>query len=416
MLKELLPRSYARFLSLPVLGSQIEGFAHYIAKQGYSRGPIIRHIRTARQVDCLLQKGGFLSCSAITRIGLQACGPMPGRSQDDELLASTIRLLERYFCEIGILPPCEPSIIEKQFSDYCDYLRNIRGMTSSTIHSHFITVTQFVEHLCGRRPNIWPRLSCLKVRDIEKFMTKGGKRVSRGTLQHMAAHLRSLLMFLAAKGKVPQGLDTQIDTPRLYRNEQLPKYLPWDTVQSLLALIDRSTPKGLRDYAMFLLIATYGMRASDVVKLQFDDIEWSNNQLRISQRKTNAPLLLPLTDSVGNSIIAYLRDGRPDFPLRQIFVRHRNPSGILKPTAVIEAFQAWSHKSGLNIPYQGAHCLRHSYALHLLRRQIPLKTIGDILGHRSIESTCVYLRLSVEDLRNVALDLPTPVSQEVRHE
>jgi len=384
MLKELLPRSYARFLSLPVLGSQMEGFAHYIAKQGYSSRPIIRHIRTARRVDCLLQKGGFLSCSAITRIGLQACGPMPGRSQDDEVLAATIRLLDRYFSEIGVLPPCEQGIIEKQFSDYRDYLRNVRGMTSSTNHSHLLTVSQFIEHLCGRRPNIWPRLSCLKARDIEKFMSKRGKRVSRGTLQHMAAHVRSFLKFLAAKGKVPPGLDTQIDTPRLYRNEQLPKYLPWDTVQAFLASIDRSTSKGLRDYAMFLLITTYGMRASDIVKLQFHDIEWDHNQLRISQRKTNAPLLLPLTDSVGNSIVAYLRNGRPNVPLRQIFVRHRNPSGILKPTAVIEAFQAWSRRSGLNIPHQGAHCLRHSYAIHLLRQQTPLKTIGDILGHRSI--------------------------------
>jgi site-specific recombinase XerD len=93
-------------------------------------------------------------------------------------------------------------------------------------------------------------------------------------------------------------------------------------------------------------------------------------------------------------------------PYREVFLRCRTPDGLLKPTAVTEAFQAWSRKSGLAIPFQGAHCIRHSYAVHLLRQGTPLKTIGDILGHRSAESTCVYLRLAIEDLRNVALPLP----------
>ena len=84
---------------------------------------------------------------------------------------------------------------------------------------------------------------------------------------------------------------------------------------------------------------------------------------------------------------------------------------MLKPTAVTEAFQAWSKRSGLAIPFQGAHCLRHSYAVYLLRSGISLKTIGDLLGHRTLESTCVYLRLAVEDLRDVALDLPADVAR-----
>ena len=76
-----------------------------------------------------------------------------------------------------------------------------------------------------------------------------------------------------------------------------------------------------------------------------------------------------------------------------------------------EAFQGWSKRSGLNIPYQGAHCLRHAYATRLLRSGIPLKTIGDIPGHRSAESTCVYLQLAVEDLRDVALSLPADIER-----
>jgi site-specific recombinase XerD len=84
----------------------------------------------------------------------------------------------------------------------------------------------------------------------------------------------------------------------------------------------------------------------------------------------------------------------------------RAPLGVLKPTAVTEAFQAMARKSGLAIPYQGPHCLRHAYALHLLKKGIPLKTIGDILGHRTAESTSMYLRLATADLREVALTVP----------
>jgi len=117
-----------------------------------------------------------------------------------------------------------------------------------------------------------------------------------------------------------------------------------------------------------------------------------------------------LTDEVGSAIQDYLKKVPRDGVYRQVFLRIKAPGGVLKPTAVIEAFQAWSGRSGLEIPFNGVHCIRHSYALHLLRQGVPLKTIGDVLGHRSPESTTAYLRLATEDLRTVALPVPTPVS------
>ena len=101
--------------------------------------------------------------------------------------------------------------------------------------------------------------------------------------------------------------------------------------------------------------------------------------------------------------------GPPLRSYRELFLRCRTPRGVLRPTAVTEAFQAWSKRSGLAIPFQGPHCMRHSYAVHLLRSGLSLKTIGDLLGHRTLESTCVYLRLAVDDLRDVALSLPAAV-------
>lgn len=165
---------------------------------------------------------------------------------------------------------------------------------------------------------------------------------------------------------------------------------------------------GKRDYAMFTLMTTYGLRACDVVALTFDNVHWRERQIQIRQSKTRRPLELPLTDEVALAIQDYLRRVPRSGNHREIFLRLRAPGGTLKPTGVIEAFQAWSRRSGLAIPFKGVHCIRHSYALHLLRQGTPLKTIGDLLGHRSPESTTAYLRLATEDLRTVALPLPSP--------
>jgi site-specific recombinase XerD len=226
---------------------------------------------------------------------------------------------------------------------------------------------------------------------------------------------------LASCGEIPVGLEWQIDTPRVYRGEQLPRALPWETVRGLLKTIDRTTAMGRRDYAILLLIATYGLRACEIVALTLDDVEWRAGRLRIPQQKTRGALWLPLTDEVGAALLDYLRRGRPVLGVRRqrvrfhgdppptcrhLFLRQRTPTRALKPTAVSMIFQHWSTRSGLRIPFWGVHCLRHSYAVYLLRSGLPLKTIGDLLGHRRLESTCVYIRLGVEDLREVALNPP----------
>jgi len=225
---------------------------------------------------------------------------------------------------------------------------------------------------------------------------------------------------MGSSGETAVGLDKQIDTARVYREEQLPRALSWETVQALLQAIDRTTPSGTRDYAIFLLIATYGLRGCDIVALTLDDVAWRSRRLRIQQRKTGRLIWLPLTDEVATALLDYLRRGRPHLgvrrfrrgfqgeqpPFREIFLRCCTPGGALEATAITEAFQKWSRRSGLDIPFHGVHCLRHSYAVHLLRSGLSLKTIADLLGHRTLESTCVYLRLATNDLRDVPLDLP----------
>jgi site-specific recombinase XerD len=280
----------------------------------------------------------------------------------------------------------------------------LRGLTPATVRQHATTAAGFLAHLgYEARPS---HLAAITARDLDAFVCRAGARLRRASLQHTVARLRSFLRFLAFRGAVRPGLEQQIDMPRLYRFEQLPRSLPWPTVRALLRSIDRTTPQGLRDYTLFFLVATYGLRVSDVIALTLDAIDWRRGHISVLQRKTGTPLLLPLTDAVGAALVRYLRHGRPAAPQRTLFVRARAPRGVLTSSAVGEAFKRWIRRSGLPIRPQGPHCLRHSQAVHLLRRRVPLKTIGDLLGHRSAESPWTYLRLATDDLRNVALPLP----------
>jgi site-specific recombinase XerD len=248
--------------------------------------------------------------------------------------------------------------IDQQLMQYSEYLHMVRGLAPSTTASHLSTVRDFLSHVFpdGKLKN----LKKLTAQKIETFVKDSGSRVGRGFLQHIVARVRSFLRYLAIRREAPVGLDTQIDTPRVYREEKLPRSLSWKIVRSLLRSIDRTTAIGKRDYAILLLIATYGRRCIEVASLRLDDIDWRAGVIRIFQRKTDANLSLPLTDNVGQVLLSYLKRGRPSIQVREIFVRHRAPAGILKPAAISDIFQTWSARSGLDIPFQGAHCLRHS--------------------------------------------------------
>jgi site-specific recombinase XerD len=408
MLAELFPRAHARYAALPVLGPYLDGFVRWLHVQGYPRLPIRLRVRASRALDTLLRRRGVRQLSELTAAEL--LGYAPTDSQDDIPLAAVVRSLVRYCKERGALaePPATPTKILLEV--YRMHLESVRGVAASTVTHHTATVRELLAFL--RHDDAPEHVRALDGNDIEAFLRVLGPRLSRASLQHAVGHLRAFLRFLTARGWLPAGLESRIDTPRVYRGERLPRALPWATVRALLRAIDRSTPMGRRDYAMLLLVATYGLRASEIVALTLDDIAWRPQKLRVARPKAGSALELPLTDEVGAALLDFLRHGRPALPDRHVFLRVRAPAGTLKPTALTEAFQGWVRRSGLAIPFQGPHCLRHSVAVHWLRQGTPLKTIGDLLGHRSAESTCVYLRLHVEELRDVALDLPKGVAAE----
>jgi len=360
-------------------------------------------MREAPRVDKRLRRRGVRRLDEVSRIQLLELAPRD--SQDDIYLSALVRSLAEYLDEQGVLADAVKTSSQVLVDTYRDHLDHVRGFAKMTLAHHASSAAEFLAFIeYDSEPGALRRL---KPRRLEAFIKAVAPRVCRESLQHTVSHLRSFLRFLVGRDAIADGLGATIDTPRVYRGERLPRSLPWEIVQSFLAAIDRSTPMGRRDYAMFLLITTYGLRTSEVAALRLDDIEWRAGRRRVPRPKVKTPIELPLTKEVGAAIIEYLRRGRPDLPHREVFLRVRSPAGTLAPTAVTEAFQGWTRRAGLPIPYQGPHCLRHSLAVHLLRKGTSIKVIGDLLGHRSAEATCVYLRLHVADLRDTALEVPS---------
>ena len=401
-LLDLFPRAHARFAALPLLGPQLDGFVRWLDALGFARNPIRQRIRKTPCLDNLLRCDGVRELSTLSRAQLLAFAPR--RCYDDVFLSALVRSLTAYLEKRGMLAAACATLGERLAGDYRDYLDQVRGLTALTVQQHVTSASELLGFLhFDDDPTVLPKLTASQ---LERFVKSVAARLSRATLQHKAAHLRSFLRFLAGRGEVTPGLDAAIEQPRVYRGERLPRALPWESVQTLLASVDRTTTRGCRDYAILLLVATYGLRASEVAALRLDHIAWRAGRFQVPRPKTQMPIVLPLTLEVGAALLDYLRHARPASAHREVFLRVRKPDGPLVAASVGDAFLVWGSRSTLNIRSGGAHCLRHSLALHLLRQGASLKAIGDLLGHRSVESTCVYLRLHVDDLRAAALDLP----------
>ncbi|MCI0627190.1 MAG: site-specific integrase [Acidobacteria bacterium] len=402
MLQSLFPRAHRRFLSLPVLGPIADGFDDWLATNGYTLRSREDAIHMLSHVDANLRRH-VTEIGNLTQPVLHDCWRHLIKTHRGH--AGSVRALERYLAAKGLIAAGQPAATSSAsilIEEYANYLHEVRGLASGTVSNHRHTAQCFLKHLNAKGIV----LNGIQPSHLESYITKTDRHLSRGSLQRDISALRGFLRFLAIDGRAPEGLASQVDTPRLYRQEQLPRALPWETVRALLQCLDRTSAVGLRDYAMFLLVATYGLRSSEVVGITLDDIRWRQSSLRIQQPKTSSSLDLPLTNEVASAIVNHLKRTPPPSPYRNIFLRMRAPVGALEPTAVADAFRSLVRKSGLRIPFRSPHCLRHSVAVHLLKRGTPLKTIGDILGHRSARSTSTYLRLATGDLREVSLPVP----------
>jgi site-specific recombinase XerD len=222
----------------------------------------------------------------------------------------------------------------------------------------------------------------------------------------MGTALRSFLRFLFLRGETETDLALAVPTVRQWRSSIVPRHLPAQDVERLLRACDRSSATGRRDHAILLLLARLGLRASEILALDLGDLHWREGEI-VVRGKGHVHDRLPLLADVGEAVALYLRRDRPAGSSRRVFLCRRAPHrGFGHPSTVTTIVTRALARAGLAPATRGAHLLRHSLATTMVRRGASLSEIGQVLRHRSPNSTEIYAKVDFDALRDVALPWP----------
>lgn len=297
----------------------------------------------------------------------------------------------------------KPGATERLLAEYFEYRRKWRGVKDSSLRVERRYVRDL---LAGMHAGHLPRK--LEQAAINTFLVRLGQRVSTKTLSVACTSIRSFLRFLHVTHRTTIDLSVTVVGPGRRTAQRPVPVLQWPDVRRLLAAVDRRSSIGKRDYAVFLMMATYGMGAAEVLGLRLDNVDWHERTILVIRRKTGVQTLLPLLDPLAQVLSSYLRTGRHQNPsLREVFVGEFPPHRALTLSALRLRLAKYAAKAGISTRSLGTHVLRHSHACRQIEDAVPPKVVGDILGHSSPSSISVYAHVATQRLR--ALCLPVPL-------
>lgn len=299
------------------------------------------------------------------------------------------------------LPPSNPGPHTPTFEAYRDYLTGVRGLLPVTVAQHLSEVYALALHALPTGKSL-KHLSALA---IEQYIKQRARGLSRRSLRTSIGCLRAFLRYCHDFNLIEARLDL-LDQPVGFRDERPPRALNWNLIQRLLRSIDRNDRSGWRDFMMLHLMAHYGLRPGEITRLTVDSIHWEDRSLLVEQPKTRSWLTLPLLDVTLDLLQRYLKERQRQTQRAELFSTARAPYRPVSNGAINQAFKNRAHKAGLSISDASPYSLRHSFAMRLFGRGVGIKAIGDLMGHSSLVSTFVYLRIQTETLREVALPVP----------
>src|SRR5450631_1750758 len=298
--------------------------------------------------------------------------------------------------ETAPLPRCAGADLVEEFAAY---MHQERGLSPHTVHNHCWHVQAFLTWLYEQHCSA----GTVNLEHVDAFLAMRGAqgwcRVSSATA---ASALRSFFAHMAARGRCGDGFAAGIEGPRLFKHEALPVGPRWEDVQRLVASTDTDRPQDVRDRAILLLLAVYGLRCGEVVALTLDDIDWERDILHVTRPKQRCKLDDPATTDVGNAILRYLQQVRPVCASRSLFLTIKAPIRPLARSSLHHLLAPRMQALDIRCPRQGPHALRHACATHLVAEGLSLKQIGDHLGHRSPYATRTYAKVDLVGLRQVA--------------
>ena len=395
------------------LGEPIERYVKWLASQGYppdyirSRVPILRQfaqftwsrgVRTfaelPEQVEPFVAhrmagREAGRSAERIRRLRDAARGPV------EHLVA----LLVTSFVKRGRARITRDPFLSET-PGFFTYLREERGLRETTIQRYGDYLRVFeaylarigAQHLADLSPTI-----------LSAFVTETGAGMSKPSMTGICGAVRVLLRYAHREGTTARDLSKAVEAPRTYRLSTVPRSISTDDVRLMLERVDRRGALGKRDFAMLLLLVTYGLRAREVAALTLDDIDWDREHLFVPERKGGHCTAYPLSVAVGEALLDYLKNARPSTQQRQIFLRAVAPRVPVASAVVARRAAYYLRRAGIRVRRPGSHTLRHTCVQRLIDAQFPLKTIGDYVGHRCASATEIYIKVDVESLREVAI-------------
>ena len=395
------------------LGREIEDYVHWLVDNRYAARNVFRRVpllvalaefTSKRNVDSLEQLSAVAESFVAYRCRQSGSRLKGGSKWVRKGTAGPISHFLEHLARRGwIAPPttsspCFP--FPEHQTDYLHFLRTVRGLKESTIYKHRLYLTHFEAYL--KKIHL-DDLRSLTRAHLSAFITVEGRRRSRTLMQTICGSLRTFLRFLYLRGTLLQDLSEEVPRVKKYIKGALPRAITWEEVKKMLNAIDRRSPLGLRDHAVLLLAVTYGLRAREIAGLSLDDIDWKRDRLHVQERKAGHSTTYPLSPVVGEAILSYLRDARPQTDDRHLFLSCQAPLRPMTESMVSSRVGSYLRKTGLAVHRPGSHTLRHTCAARLIDKGFPLKEIGDYLAHSSPASTEVYAKIDSRDLREVSL-------------
>lgn len=383
---------------------------------GLKDGSIAVYLCWVRRFRCHWRALGIDHVEKLTEIDAVAYtksyrGPRRGRQVKASSRYSARNALHAWSCAlrtIGVpvppwhLPP-PPTRWSALIHAFGEYRRSHRGVAVTTFVRDQKLAKEFISALQVRGRTI----STMRVIDLDHFVDTLSARLARRTTASLCSSLRGFLRFLRATGRIPWNPAACVVAPRYRTDEHPPRALPWESVRSILREIPRDQRLGRRDFAMMLLMATYGLGAGEVVRLRLDDIDWCAGILRARRAKTAVSIELPLLPAVARALAEYVRKSRPrGFQAREIFLTGCLPHRSLTTSVLRHQVRKYAERAGVASVPLGTHVFRHSHATRQIDAGVSAKIVGDILGHRRPSSTSVYVRVALRRLRTVALPVP----------
>jgi site-specific recombinase XerD len=279
------------------------------------------------------------------------------------------------------------------------------GLSEAYIRDTCLYLERFSKYLEHQRLESIAELSILHIHGFTNSLPIYGL----STIYHTLSVLRGVLRYMHEKGILADDLSTALPKVPYSKKAKIPSVYTREEIDRMVRSIDRANPRGKRDYALILLAARLGLRASDITGMTFDSIKWEKNTIEIVQQKTGETVVLPLLNDVGEAIIDYIRFARPVSESKTLFLKINAPNDAMLPSTIHHRVHTRLKEAGISIPpgkKHGPHALRHSLASALLEANVPMPVISEALGHSDTESTSVYLKIDLNQLKLCALEVP----------